>query len=100
MADVILTPGQGTYKKNATAAYWGAGDRVLVQGGTFVEVWDETNLVDYTVQIEGKSGGVTVERLVSASGSWYFELERGDEVYIDVKRTAAGAAFSVAILVT
>jgi hypothetical protein len=99
MADVTITPARGTYKKDATAAYWGAGDRIIVKGGTMVEVWDETNVVPYTIKIIG-DGGVEAERVVGASGSWWMELGKDAEIQIDIKRTAAGAAFSVAFLVT
>jgi len=99
MADVTVTPARGTYKKDATAAYWGAGNRIIVKGGTAVEIWDETNVVPYTIKIIGESG-VEAERIVAATGSWYTDLGKDAEVQIDIKRSAAGAAFSVAFLVT
>jgi len=100
MADVTVTPMRGTYTKEATAAYWGANNQIIVQGGTFVEIWEESNAVAFTVQVTGRSGGVAIERQVGATGSWYAPLGKDTVLTIDVKRSAAGANIDIDVLVT
>jgi len=99
MADKVLTPAQGTYQKDATDTYWGAGDRVVIKGGTSVEIWEEGNATAYQIKFIGKSGGVELERLIGATGSYYTSLGRDAELTIDIKRQAAGANISIAFLV-
>lgn len=99
MADVTITPSRGSYQQSATDAYWGAGNQIIVKGASFVEVWEESNSVAFTVQVTGKSGAA-IERQVGVTGSWYCQLGKDAELTLDVKRTAAGAAIDIDFLVT
>jgi len=100
MADVYVNPEVGTYTKVGGAAYWGAGNRIRVRGSGNIELWEESETETFVVQITDEDDNCSVERVVSATGHWYFKLGRDAEIQIDIKSTTAGAPYTMVFQVT
>lgn len=100
MADVYLNPEMGTYSKVGGAMYWGAGDRIRVRGSARIELWEETETEVFVVQITDEDDNCSVERVVLATGHWYFELGRDAEIQIDIHSKTAPGPYTMVFQVT